>query len=51
MSDRGDYKLADTAIRSVKRTTNERFDKGQFGFEPKLSALESELAKKVFDRN
>ena len=50
LSDRGDYELADTAIRSVKRTTHQDFDKGQFGFQEKLKALESELAKKVFDR-
>ena len=50
LSDRGEYELADTAIRSVKRTTDQHFDKGQFGFEEKLEALESELAKKVFDR-
>jgi tetratricopeptide (TPR) repeat protein len=50
LSDRGDYEMADTAIRSVKRTTDVRFDKGEFGFEQKLAALESELAKKVFDK-
>jgi hypothetical protein len=50
LSDTGDYEMAATAIRNVKRSTDVRFDKGEFGFEQKLAALESELAKKVFDK-
>ncbi len=48
LSDRGSYEFADTAIRSVKRTTSPKYDDGQFGFQEKFAALEAELAKKVF---
>jgi tetratricopeptide (TPR) repeat protein len=48
LADRGSYDLADTGLRSVKRTTSPDFDKGEFGFKPKFQALEAELAKKVF---
>jgi tetratricopeptide (TPR) repeat protein len=50
LADRGEYDLADTAIRNTKRTTDTRFDKGEFGFEPKFAALEAEVSKKVFKK-
>jgi tetratricopeptide (TPR) repeat protein len=46
--DRGDYKNADVAIRSVKRTTSDGYDEGRFGFKDKFVALEAEISKKVF---
>lgn len=48
LADRGSYELADTAIRSVKRTTSPKYDSGEFGFQEKFETLEKELAKKVF---
>lgn len=48
LSDRGDYDSADTAINSVKRTTDPQYDKGRFGFKDKFLSLEAELATKVF---
>jgi len=49
-SDRGEYELADTGIRNVKRTNSADYDKGKYGFQDKFKALEAELAKKVFNR-
>jgi tetratricopeptide (TPR) repeat protein len=48
MSDQGQYKPAQLAINSTKRTQSDDFDKGEFGFKDKFKALEAELKKKVF---
>jgi len=50
-SDRGEYETAETAIKSLKRTTSTQYDEGRFGFKDKFLSLEAELSKKVFTKN
>jgi tetratricopeptide (TPR) repeat protein len=45
--DRGEYKDADIALRSVERTTND-YDGGKYGFKPLFLELKTQLAGKSF---
>jgi tetratricopeptide (TPR) repeat protein len=46
MYDRGEYPIADVAIRSVKRGS-ENYDEGKFGYKDKFVALEAEITRKL----
>jgi len=46
LSDRGDYKTAQIAIRSLQRSSD-GFDGGRFGVKPKFEALEALIASKL----
>ncbi len=45
MYDRGEYANADFVLRDIKRE-HPNFDQGEFGYQPRLAALEADLAKK-----
>jgi tetratricopeptide (TPR) repeat protein len=46
MYDRGEYIPSDSVVRDLNRGTDENFDKGEFGYQPRFAALEADLAKK-----
>jgi len=47
--DRGDYEVADVAIKSLKLSW-ERYDENRFGLEERFKKIEEELSKKVFQK-
>jgi tetratricopeptide (TPR) repeat protein len=47
MYDRGEYETADIVVRNVRSGTDENYDKGEFGYQARFSALAAEIKKKV----
>jgi tetratricopeptide (TPR) repeat protein len=49
MFDRGEYEVADIAVKSLKLNW-ERYDSGEYGLEERFKKLEEELAPRVFEQ-